>query len=332
MFSKKIGLDLGSSKIRVCITENKEIVEDDNILVEDFNKGIYIKKGQEALSIIGKENSDIGTVRPVRNGVLQDIDAEKELLYPIVDRLHGKHRIIKPQFIVSIPKVLRDSDKNSIANLVEELGGTRDSILIPEIILSAIGLELPIYSPTGTALVNLGAGTIETAVLSSGGINVDNSVQFGGEDLDQIIIDFFKSNNILIGPRTAEYIKNHIISAEIEDINGIGEVKGKELNSGKAIIYTFKIEQLRQAFLPGLEKITSSIKEVIEKLPPELTGDILDKGIIITGGLSNLRKLHTYLARSLGVPVYRLEDPEKSVAKGLQYMTNNFELLRNITL
>lgn len=332
MFSKKIGLDLGSSKIRVCITGNQEVVEDDNILVEDLSKGIYIKKGQEALSIIGKENSEIGTIRPVRNGVLQDIDAEKELLYPIIDRLHGKHRVIKPQFIVSIPKVLRDSDKNSIANLIEELGGTRDSILVPEIILSAIGLELPIYSPTGTALVNLGAGTIETAVLSSGGINIDNSVQFGGEDLDQIIVDFFRSNNILIGPRTAEYIKNHIISAEIEDINGIGEVKGKELNSGKAVIHTFKIEQLRQAFLPGLEKITSSIKEVVEKLPPELTGDILDKGIIITGGLSNLRKLHIYLSRALGVPVYRLEDPEKSVAKGLHYMTNNFELVRNITL
>ncbi len=332
MFYKKIGLDLGTSKVRICISGSNDTLEEDNILVEDYNKGIYFKKGKEALPLIGKENADFGTIRPVKNGVLQDIDAQKELLYPLIDKLHGKHRIIKPQFIVSIPKILRDSDKNSIANLVDDLGGTQDSLLVPEIILSAIGLKLPIYSPTGTAVVNLGAGTIETAVLSSGGINVDNSVQFGGEDLDQIIIDFFRSNNILIGPKTAEYLKNHIISAEIEDINGIGEVKGKEINSGKAVIYNFKIEQLRQAFLPGLERINSSIKDVIEKLPPELTGDILDKGIVITGGLSNLRKLHIYLSRTLGVPVYRLDEPEQSVIKGLFYMSNNYDLVRNLTL
>jgi rod shape-determining protein MreB and related proteins len=333
MFSKKIGIDLGTSKVRACIAGSKEIHEEHNILVEDIVRGGYIKKGEEALSIIGKENAELSIVRPIKNGVLQDIEAQKEILYPMIDKLHGKHRIIKPEFIVSIPKILRDSDKNSIANLVEELGGSSNIFMVPEVTLSAIGLKLPIYSSTGTAIVNLGAGTIEAAVLSSGGVNVDISVQFGGEDIDQLIVDFFKSNNILIGPRTAEYLKSHIISAEIEDINGVGEVKGKELNSGKAVIYNYKIEQLRLSVLPGLEKVTNSIKEVIEKLPPELTGDILDKGIIITGGLSNLKKLHMYLSKALGVCVYRLEDPERTVVKGLLYLAENPELLtRNIVI
>jgi len=294
MFSKKIGIDLGTANVRVCSLNSKEIKYDNNLLILDSNTNDYVKRGQEATDLIGKVGDDLKIIRPVKSGILQDIEAQKELLTPLIDSFIGSHRIVKPDFLISIPRIIRDSDRNSIYTLIEDLGGSSQSYLIPEIILSAIGLKLPIYSPTGTALVNLGAGTTETAVLSLGGINSSNTLNFGGDDLDQLIVDYFKSNNILIGSKTAESLKKYFLSAEIEDKNEMLEIKGKELSSGKAVIYHFKKDDLRIAVLPGIEKIANSIKSVIENLPPELSGDILDKGIILTGGLSRLKKLNVF--------------------------------------
>lgn len=327
MFSKKIGIDLGSSNIRVCSANSKEYRYDSNILIQDSNSNEYVKIGSEALDLIGKVGSDLKVIRPVKSGVLQDIEAQKELLIPLVDSFIGRHRIVKPEFLLSIPRILRDSDRNSIYTLIEDLGGSSQSYLIPEIILSAIGLKLPIYSSTGTALVNLGAGTVETAVLSLGGINTSNTLNYGGDDLDQLIVDYFKSNNILIGLRTAENLKKFVLSAEVEDKNEYLEIKGKELSSGKAVIHNFRRDDLRIAVLPGLEKISGSIKFVLENLPPELSGDILDKGVILTGGLSKLRKINNYLTSSLGVPVYAIDGADDSAINGLKYLVDNINLI-----
>lgn len=327
MFSKKIGIDLGTANVRICSLNSKEIKYDSNLLILDSNTNEYVKKGKEALDLIGKVGDDLKIIKPVKSGILQDIDAQKELLTSLVDSFIGSHRIVKPDFLISIPRTIRDSDRNSIYTLIEDLGGSSQSYLIPEIILSAIGLKLPFYSPTGTALVNLGAGTIETAVLSLGGINSSNTLNFGGDDLDQLLVDYFKSNNILIGIKTAENLKKNFLSAELEDRNEFLEIKGKELSSGKAVIHQFKRDDLRLAVLPGLEKIASSIKDVIENLPPELSGDILDKGIILTGGLSKLRKLHVYLTSYLGVPVYVLDGAEDSAINGLKHLVDNIDLI-----
>ena len=327
MFSKKIGIDLGTANIRVCSLNSKDIKFDSNILIQDLNTNDYVKKGTDALDLIGKVSNELKIIKPVKSGVLQDIEAQKELLIPLVDSFIGSHRIVKPDFLFSIPRTLRDSDRNSIYTLIEEMGGSTQSYLIPEIILSAIGLKLPIYHSTGTALVNIGAGTTETAVLSLGGINSSNTLNYGGEDLDQLIVDYFKSNNILIGLKTAESLKNSVLSAELENKNDTIEIKGKELSSGKATIYTFRRDDLRLAVLPGLEKIATSIKSVIENLPPELSGDVLDKGIILTGGLSRLRKLNVFLTSFLGVPVYLLDNAENSSINGLKYLVDNIDLI-----
>ncbi len=327
MFSKKIGIDLGTANVRVCSLNSKDIKYDSNLLILDLNTNEYVKKGTEAIDLVGKVGEEFKLIKPVKSGVLQDIEAQKELLMPLVDSFIGSHRIIKPDFLVSIPRILRDSDRNSIYTLIEDLGGSSQSYLIPEIILSAIGLKLPIYTPTGTALVNMGAGTTETAVLSLGGINSSATLNYGGDDLDQLIVDYFKSNNILIGIKTAESLKKFVLSAELENKNDILEIKGKELSSGKATIHHYKRDDLRLAVLPGLEKIANSIKTVIENLPPELSGDILDKGIILTGGLSRLKKIHLFLTSYLGVPVYVLDGGEDSAINGLKYLVNNIDLI-----
>ena len=327
MFSKKIGLDLGTSFLRFCVQDSKEIITERNILIIEPNSQEIQYKGFEAYDIFGKENPEFKVVRPVKNGILQENIFQKELVEDHIRKLLGKSRFIKPDFVVSVPLKLRESDRNSIHSLLEDLNASSRSVLIPEIILSALGLNLPIQKSTGTAIVNLGAGTTEIAVLSLGGIIVGDSIQYGGEDLDNLIIESFGLSNIEIGKKTAENLKIKLGSAEVIDNTVFDEVKGKDKITGKILSFPFKRDSIRLAILPGLEKIAESIKSVLEKLPPELASDIIDNGLVVTGGLSNLSHLNFYLSRYLNIPVYRLEKPSDSCIHGISYIINNSEVL-----
>jgi len=328
MFSKKIGIDLGTSYFRVCSSENKNIYSEKNIIIINPLSDEVVFKGDKAFEIYGKEGSDLKPIKPVKNGILQETIYQKELLTESVNLILGRNRIIKPEFIVSIPLKLRESDKNSITVLLEELGARSSSILVPEVILSAVGLKLPIHRSNGLAIVNLGAGTTEIAVMSLGGVVVGDSFAFGGEDLDQLIIDAFRTLNLEIGKKTAENMKFLYGSAEVIDVNAFSDIKGKDLATGKIVSFPFKIDLIRSAIKPGIDRIAEAIKQVLEKLPPELASDIMDNGVIITGGGSKLRNLHFYLSEYLNVPVYRVEEnPQYSCISGIQYIINNSELL-----
>jgi len=328
MFSKKIGIDLGTSYFRVCSSENKNIYSEKNIIIINSLSDEVVFKGDKAFEIYGKEGSDLKPIKPVKNGILQETIYQKELLTESVNLILGRNRIIKPEFIVSIPLKLRESDKNSITVLLEELGARSSSILVPEVILSAVGLKLPIHRSNGLAIVNLGAGTTEIAVMSLGGVVVGDSFAFGGEDLDQLIIDAFRTLNLEIGKKTAENMKFLYGSAEVIDVNAFSDIKGKDLATGKIVSFPFKIDLIRSAIKPGIDRIAEAIKQVLEKLPPELASDIMDNGVIITGGGSKLRNLHFYLSEYLNVPVYRVEEnPQYSCISGIQYIINNSELL-----
>lgn len=328
MFSKKIGIDLGTSYFRVCSSENKNIYSEKNIIIVNPLTEEVVFKGDKAFEIYGKEGSDLKPIKPVKNGILQETIYQKELLLDSVNSILGRNRLIKPEFIVSIPLKLRESDKNSITVLLEEIGARSSSILIPEVILSAIGLKLPVHRSNGMAIVNLGAGTTEIAVMSLGGVVVGDSFAFGGEDLDQLIIDAFRSLNLEIGKKTAENLKFLYGSAEVIDVNAFSDVKGKDLATGKIVSFPFKIDLIRSALKPGIDRIAEAIKQVLEKLPPELASDIMDSGVIITGGGSKLRNLHFYLSDYLNVPVYRVEEnPQNSCINGIQYIINNSDIL-----
>jgi len=330
MFSKKIGIDLGTSSFRVCSSENKNIYSEKNIMIVNPISDEVVFKGNKAFEIFGKEGNELKPIKPVKNGILQETLYQKELLSETVNNIIGRNKLIRPEFFVSIPLKLRESDKNSVSNLLEELGARSTSMLVPEILLSAIGLKLPIHRSTGLALVNLGAGTTEIAIMSLGGVVVGDSLSFGGEDLDQLIMDGFRVSNLEIGKKTAESLKINFGSAEVIDINAVSDVKGKDLATGKIVSFPFKIDLIRSSMMPGIERIAESIKQVLEKLPPELASDIMDTGIILTGGTSKLRNLHFYLANYLNVPVYRVEErPENSCISGIQYIISNSEVLEN---
>lgn len=327
MFSKKIGIDLGTSFVRIVSSEVKDPKIIRNILIVNPLNEDIVFMGDKAFDIYGKESPDLEIVKPVKNGILQESIYQKELLEGPVSELIGKNRFIRPDFVVSIPLRLRESDKNSVTNLLEELGAKSGSVLVPEIILSAVGLKLPINKSSGIAVVNLGAGTTEIAVMSLGGVVVGDSFQFGGEDLDSLIVDSFRLNNIEIGKKTAEFLKIQYGSAEVINNSVKAEVKGKDITSGKIINHEFKIDNIRSAITPGIDKIAESIKKVLEKLPPELASDIMDNGIALTGGASNLRNINFYLSSYLNVPVYRLDNPSNSCIQGISYIIENSDIL-----
>ena len=326
-FSKRIGIDLGTSYVRLVSEDGKEPVIERNLLIIDPSTEDIFYLGNSAYEIYGKENPELKVIKPVKNGILQDNVFEKFVITDHIKKMVGRNRLFKPNFIVSTPLKLRESDKNSIFRLLEELGSGNKSQLIPEIILSAVGLSLPINKSTGIAIVNLGAGTTEIAVLSLGGVIVGESMQYGGEDLDNLIIESFRLSNIEIGKKTAELLKIKFGSAETVNNTATEEVKGKDIITGKMLNFIFKKDLIRVAILPGLEKIAESIKQVLEKLPPELASDIIDNGLIITGGLSNLNNLNFYLSNYLNIPVYRLENPHNSCIKGINYIINNSYIL-----
>jgi rod shape-determining protein MreB len=328
MFSKKIGIDLGTSFYRICSNENKNIYSERNILIVNSLTEELVFKGDRAFEIYGKEGTDLRSIKPIKNGILQETLYQKDLLIDTINSIIGRNRLVRPNFYVSIPLKLRESDRNSVATLLEELGARSNSMLIPEIILSAVGLKLPIQRSTGLALVNLGAGTTEIAVMSLGGVVLGDSFSFGGDDLDQLIIDSFRAVNLEIGKKTAENLKIIYGSAEVLDSSAVSDVKGKDLVTGKIVSYNFKIDLIRSAIYPGIERIAESIKQVLEKLPPELASDIMDNGVILTGGGSKLRNFHFYLSNYLNVPVYRIEErPENSCINGIQYIISNSDIL-----
>lgn len=328
MFSKKIGIDLGTSSFRVCSSENKNIFAAKNLIIVNPLTDEVAFKGDKAFEIYGKEGPELKTIKPVKNGILQETLYQKELLSESVNSIIGRNKLVRPEFYISIPFKLRESDKNSISNLLEELGARNTSLLVPEILLSAIGLKLPIHRSNGLALVNLGAGTTEIAVMSLGGVVVGDSFSFGGDDLDQLIIDGFRVSNLEIGKKTAENLKINYGSAEVIDINAVSDVKGKDLATGKIVSFPFKFDLIRSSIMPGVERIAEAIKQVLEKLPPELASDIMDNGIILTGGASKLRNLHFFLSNYLNVPVYRVEErPENSCISGIQYIISNSDIL-----
>lgn len=327
MFSKKIGLDLGTSFVRIISNDTSEPIVDRNILIVNPNTEDVLYQGNSAYEIFGKENPELKVVKPVKNGILQDNIFQRILIEEPLKKLIGRNRLFKPDFVVSVPLKLRESDSNSVSRLLNELGASSNSIMIPEIILSAVGLKLPINKSTGIAIVNLGAGTTEIAVLSLGGVIVGESLQYGGDDLDNLIIENFRLSNIEIGRKTAEILKIKFGSAVVVDNNALEEVKGKDVITGKMLNHTFKIDNLRVAILPGIERIAESIKQVLEKLPPELASDIIDNGLIITGGLSNLHELNFFLSSYLNIPVYRLDNSHNSCIQGIKYIINNNYIL-----
>jgi len=330
LFSKDVGIDLGTANTLVYMKGKGIIMREPSVVAGD-NKTHGVRcVGAEAKAVIGRTPGSIVAVRPLKDGVIADFDITTNMLENFLKKACGNSMFSRPRVVICIPSGVTEVERRAVREATLKAGARQVSV-IEEPMAAAIGAGLPISEPTGSMIVDIGGGTAEIAVISLGGIVASRSVRMAGDMFDQAIIAFIKRKyNLLIGERTAEQIKIEIGSAYALDPEMTMEIKGRNLVDGLPKNIVVHSEDVREALLECLVKITSAIKETLERTPPELSADIIDRGITLTGGGALLRGLDQLIQSETGIDVHIAEDPLDCVAKGAGAVLDHVDVLHDV--
>jgi rod shape-determining protein MreB len=316
MFEKRIGVDLGTSSILIYIKGRGIVLQEPSVVAISQNEDRIVAIGQEALSMLGRVPEAIEISRPLRNGVIADYYVTERMLDFYLGRLVGRFRLFPPEVMISTPVGITSVERRAVEDATRK-AARRDAYTIPEPLAAAIGAGLPIDTPTGNMVVDMGGGTSEAAVISMNGIVASNSIRVAGMKLDEGIINYIRrKHNLVIGEQTAEDIKIQIGSAIPMDEPMEMEIKGRDQVAGLPRNITITSDEVADAMSEPLAAISGVVKSVLEKTPPELASDIIDRGIIMTGGTAQLRNLDVMLTQQVDVPCYMADNPVACVALG----------------
>ncbi len=316
MLGKKIGIDLGTANSVVFIQGEGIAFVEPTVVAIDINKAKVIAVGSEAKKMIGKTPENIIARRPLRNGVIADSRITEALLRYFFNKALGKSRFFKPDVVISVPAGITTVEQRAVLKAATS-AGAKEITMLPEPLLAALGAGLPIETSSGNMIVNLGGGTAEIAVISLDGIVEYDSLRIAGDAINEAIINYMKKKKgVLIGEQSAENIKIKIGSAiDIKNPRSM-EVRGRDFGAGMPKAITVDSNDIAAAVKRPLLNIINSIKGVLEKTPPELSADIMDRGIAMSGGTSKLRNLDKLITKAIGVPAYVADEPMYCVAKG----------------
>ncbi len=334
-FSNDLAVDLGTANTLVYV-RGKGIVLREPSVVAVHRDARGIKKvlavGAEAKLMLGKTPGNIEAIRPMKGGVIADFDITEAMLRHFIQRVHNRRTLIRPRIIVSIPSGVTQVERRAVKETAES-AGAREVYLIEEPMAAAIGAGMPIKEPVSSLVVDIGGGTTEVAVISLSGIVYAKSVRVAGDKMDEAIVQYLKRKySLLIGERTAEMIKTTIGCAYPDEELKTVEVKGRDLISGIPKIIEINSEEAREAIAEPVSIIVDTIRDALEQMPPELAGDIVDRGIVLTGGGALLRNLDTLLREETGLPVSVADDPLSTVARGSGIALDELELLREVAI
>jgi rod shape-determining protein MreB len=332
MFSNDLAIDLGTANTLV-YAKNKGIVvrEPSIVAVNKINNNVEAV-GKEAKEMLGRTPGNIVAIRPMKDGVIADFEVTEKMIKYFIEKAHGRRFLVKPRIVISVPSEITQVEKRAVKDSALRAGAT-EVYLIEQAMAAAIGAGLPITDPTGNMIVDIGGGTTDVAVISLAGIVYSRSVRVAGNEMDDAIIQYIKRKyNLLIGERTAEQIKMEIGSAFPLDEEMTMEIKGRDLVEGVPKTLVVSDEEIREALSETVSTIVEAVRVALERTPPELSADIMDKGIIIAGGGSMLKNLDKRLREETGLPVTLAEDPLACVALGTGQMLTDFNLLRKISL
>jgi len=334
-FSNDLAVDLGTANTLVYV-RGKGIVLREPSVVAVHRDARGIKKvlavGAEAKLMLGKTPGNIEAIRPMKGGVIADFDITEAMLRHFIQSVHNRRTLIRPRIIVSIPSGVTQVERRAVKETAES-AGAREVYLIEEPMASAIGAGLPIKEPVSSMVVDIGGGTTEVAVISLSGIVYAKSVRIAGDKMDEAIVQYLKRKySLLIGERTAEMIKTTIGCAYPDEELKTVEVKGRDLISGIPKIIEINSEEAREAIAEPVSIIVDTIRDALEQMPPELAGDIVDRGIMLTGGGALLRNLDVLLREETGLHVGVADDPLSTVASGSGIALDELELLRGVAI
>ncbi|HDU6443062.1 TPA: rod shape-determining protein [Listeria monocytogenes] len=310
-----IGIDLGTANILVYSKEKGIILNEPSVVALNTNDGTVLAIGQEAKEMIGKTPTSISAVRPMKDGVIADFDLTSGLLREIMRRI-SVSGVRKPNVVVCTPTGATSVERRAISDAVRSTGA-RSVVLIEEPVATAIGADLPVAEPVANVIVDIGGGTSEIAIISYGGVVSSTSIRTGGDHMDEEIIQYIRKNyNLLIGQTTAERIKMELGYAPIEHVTQTADIRGRDLLTGLPKTIQVSSTEIQSALAETLQRILEAIRNTLELCPPELSGDIVDRGIILSGGGSLLQGFRDWLVQEIDVPVHMAPSPLESVAIG----------------
>lgn len=310
-----IGIDLGTANILVYSKEKGIILNEPSVVALNTHDGTVLAIGQEAKEMIGKTPASISAVRPMKDGVIADFDLTSGLLREIMRRI-SISGVKKPNVVVCTPTGATSVERRAISDAVKSTGA-RSAVLIEEPVAAAIGADLPVAEPVANVIVDIGGGTSEIAIISYGGVVSSTSIRTGGDHMDEEIIQYIRKNyNLLIGQSTAERIKMELGYAPIEHVPQTTDIRGRDLLTGLPKTIQISSTEIQSALSETLLRILEAIRNTLELCPPELSGDIVDRGIILSGGGSLLQGFRDWLVQEIDVPVHMAPSPLESVAIG----------------
>jgi rod shape-determining protein MreB len=335
LFSNDLAIDLGTANTLVYMKGKGIVLSEPSVVaVRSDGKGgnKVIAVGGEAKMMLGRTPGNIVAIRPMKDGVIADFEITESMLRYFIRKVHNRRTLVRPRIIVAVPSGITQVEKRAVRESAES-AGAREVFLIEEPMAAAIGAGLPITEPTSNMVVDIGGGTTEVAVISLAGIVYSKSVRVGGDKMDEAILQHLKRKyNLLIGIRTAEIIKTTIGNAYPGEKTETLEVKGRDLVTGIPKILTIDSEEIRKAISEQVETIVETVRIALEQTPPELAADIVDRGIVLTGGGSLLKNLDILLREETRLPITITEEPLSTVALGSGKALDNISILREVAI
>lgn len=312
-----MGIDLGTASTLVFVKGKGILLREPSVVAIDQNTNMVLKVGDDAKKMIGRTPANIIAVRPLRNGVIADFEITQEMIRHFILKVRqGRHSLIRPRVVIGVPSGITGVEKRAVKEAAEQ-AGAREVFLIEEPMAAAIGAEIPVHEAAGSMIVDIGGGTTEVAVISLGGMVISNSLRVAGDAMDEAIVQYIKKKyNLTIGERTAEEVKIRIGSIYPQEKEESMEVKGRSLKTGLPETVEIVSDEIRGALSDTVRMIVEMVKSTLEQTPPELSADIIERGIVLAGGSSLLRGLDKLMSEETGLPVHVADDPLTCVVKG----------------
>jgi rod shape-determining protein MreB len=328
LFSNDIGIDLGTANTLVYVKDRGIVLREPSVVAVQAGTKRILAVGDEAKRMLGRTPGNIVAIRPMKAGVIADFEITEAMLRYFIKKIHNRRKMVRPRIIIAVPSDITEVEKRAVKDSATH-AGAREVFLIEEPMAAAIGVGLPVQEPAGNMIVDIGGGTTEVALISLAGIVFSRTVRVGGDEMDECIVQYMKRvYNLMIGERTAEEIKITMGSAYPVEEEISHEVKGRDLVAGLPKTLTITSEEIREALQEPVSSIIDAIRITLERCPPELSSDLVDRGMILAGGGALLTGIDKLIAEQTGLPVHLADDPLTAVAEGTGVVLNELNFLR----
>lgn len=332
LFTKEVGIDLGTANTLVYLKGKGVILREPSVVAVNNHTGQVLAVGLDAKQMIGRTPGNITAIRPLKDGVIADFETTQGMLKYFIKKAVGNNPLARPRVVICVPSGVTEVEKRAVVDSAMS-AGAKEAFLIEEPMASAIGSGLPVAEPSGSMVVDIGGGTSEVAVISLGGVVVSRSLRVAGDEFDDAIIHYIKKEyNLMIGERTAEDIKLKIGSAYPQDREETYDVSGRDLVTGLPKELAISSEEIRESLREPINSIVDSIKFTLEKTPPELASDIMERGIMLTGGGAMLKGFDRLISEETGIPVFTAEQPIDCVVLGTGKVLEELDTLSTVLL